>query len=160
MVAVSLKKFFSSRRRHTRCQCVTGVQTCALPISEEGNPAGLSSCSGGLRPLVAQGCQNRRRQQGSEPGWFVRGLSCRHKALLVQNLGIGSGLLSRCLLARPKGLLAGDAFTQTWIPPAARDGGIRSGLSALSVSCRMRTGCQWDNPRKTSRVLLQRLLRT
>ena len=34
MVAVSLKKFFfSSRRRHTRYPLVTGVQTCALPIS-------------------------------------------------------------------------------------------------------------------------------
>src|SRR3546814_4838100 len=28
--------FFSSRRRHTRCALVTGVQTCALPISSEG----------------------------------------------------------------------------------------------------------------------------
>src|SRR3546814_3197490 len=27
--------FFSSRRRHTRCALVTGVQTCALPISEK-----------------------------------------------------------------------------------------------------------------------------
>src|SRR3546814_5272938 len=27
--------FFSSRRRHTRCALVTGVQTCALPISME-----------------------------------------------------------------------------------------------------------------------------
>src|SRR3546814_7614057 len=27
--------FFSSRRRHTRCALVTGVQTCALPISEQ-----------------------------------------------------------------------------------------------------------------------------
>src|SRR3546814_10486751 len=26
--------FFSSRRRHTRCALVTGVQTCALPILE------------------------------------------------------------------------------------------------------------------------------
>src|SRR3546814_4957175 len=26
--------FFSSRRRHTRCALVTGVQTCALPICE------------------------------------------------------------------------------------------------------------------------------
>src|SRR3546814_4257851 len=25
--------FFSSRRRHTRCALVTGVQTCALPIT-------------------------------------------------------------------------------------------------------------------------------
>src|SRR3546814_2314002 len=35
--------FFSSRRRHTRCALVTGVQTCALPISgyasfPEGDP--------------------------------------------------------------------------------------------------------------------------
>src|SRR3546814_4489050 len=28
--------FFSSRRRHTRCALVTGVQTCALPISHVG----------------------------------------------------------------------------------------------------------------------------
>src|SRR3546814_6067041 len=30
---ISLSFFFSSRRRHTRCALVTGVQTCALPIS-------------------------------------------------------------------------------------------------------------------------------
>src|SRR3546814_4936738 len=33
--------FFSSRRRHTRCALVTGVQTCALPIFNkvaEGRP--------------------------------------------------------------------------------------------------------------------------
>src|SRR3546814_1076052 len=28
--------FFSSRRRHTRCALVTGVQTCALPIYVSG----------------------------------------------------------------------------------------------------------------------------
>src|SRR3546814_14092564 len=28
--------FFSSRRRHTICALVTGVQTCALPISDAG----------------------------------------------------------------------------------------------------------------------------
>src|SRR3546814_10386514 len=32
--------FFSSRRRHTRCALVTGVQTCALPILA-WNPADL-----------------------------------------------------------------------------------------------------------------------
>src|SRR3546814_8923642 len=32
MSFVSLLFFFSSRRRHTRCALVTGVQTCALPI--------------------------------------------------------------------------------------------------------------------------------
>src|SRR3546814_1285283 len=35
-VCVSLVYFvFSSRRRHTRCALVTGVQTCALPICEQ-----------------------------------------------------------------------------------------------------------------------------
>src|SRR3546814_3100594 len=32
--------FFSSRRRHTRCALVTGVQTCALPISAIFSPSG------------------------------------------------------------------------------------------------------------------------
>src|SRR3546814_4118781 len=34
---------FSSRRRHTRCALVTGVQTCALPICDafEGDISGL-----------------------------------------------------------------------------------------------------------------------
>src|SRR3546814_2099332 len=31
--------FLSSRRRHTRCALVTGVQTCALPIFEHVQPA-------------------------------------------------------------------------------------------------------------------------
>src|SRR3546814_3322985 len=30
--------FFSSRRRHTRCALVTGVQTCALPIYYQVDP--------------------------------------------------------------------------------------------------------------------------
>src|SRR3546814_20932376 len=32
MLYVCIVFFFSSRRRHTRCALVTGVQTCALPI--------------------------------------------------------------------------------------------------------------------------------
>src|SRR3546814_12661119 len=32
-MSCSFSFFFSSRRRHTRCALVTGVQTCALPIS-------------------------------------------------------------------------------------------------------------------------------
>src|SRR3546814_16917107 len=39
--------FFSSRRRHTRCALVTGVQTCALPILDVAiigaGPAGLTA---------------------------------------------------------------------------------------------------------------------
>src|SRR3546814_7677321 len=46
---------FSSRRRHTRCALVTGVQTCALPISyHEGLPiAALEAASCGARILLS-----------------------------------------------------------------------------------------------------------
>src|SRR3546814_19486852 len=39
--------FFSSRRRHTRCALVTGVQTCALPISLHHLRWSPSPCRGG-----------------------------------------------------------------------------------------------------------------
>src|SRR3546814_1924550 len=39
--------FFSSRRRHTRCALVTGVQTCALPIYQ-----GIENVAG--KRLVAE----------------------------------------------------------------------------------------------------------
>src|SRR3546814_5894948 len=32
MIIIYVCFFFSSKRRHTRCALVTGVQTCALPI--------------------------------------------------------------------------------------------------------------------------------
>src|SRR3546814_11752475 len=38
--------FFSSRRRHTRCALVTGVQTCALPIYVP--PADVSNNEGSM----------------------------------------------------------------------------------------------------------------
>src|SRR3546814_13823005 len=34
LAAVNCLCFFSSSRRHTSCSLVTGVQTCALPISD------------------------------------------------------------------------------------------------------------------------------
>src|SRR3546814_8451269 len=43
--------FFSSRRRHTSCALVTGVQTCALPIF----PAG----EGGRRKVAPHACRVR-----------------------------------------------------------------------------------------------------
>src|SRR3546814_10617333 len=42
--------FFSSRRRHTRCALVTGVQTCALPISSDPE----ACAHGGAEPLSDQ----------------------------------------------------------------------------------------------------------
>src|SRR3546814_1427984 len=50
--------FFSSRRRHTRCALVTGVQTCALPISMEALASGtpvVAFPSGALPEIVEHG---------------------------------------------------------------------------------------------------------
>src|SRR3546814_5076641 len=46
--------FFSSRRRHTRCALVTGVQTCALPICSpvDCRSITVSLPSGPTRKLV------------------------------------------------------------------------------------------------------------
>src|SRR3546814_4817934 len=43
--------FFSSRRRHTRCALVTGVQTCALPILRL---KGWCRIAGTAQPLLLQ----------------------------------------------------------------------------------------------------------
>src|SRR3546814_10964991 len=58
--------FFSSRRRHTRCALVTGVQTCALPIYERG--------TSNRAPPFQEGCRNsplRRYRQPPLHRWPV-----------------------------------------------------------------------------------------
>src|SRR3546814_1574706 len=44
---------FSSRRRHTRCALVTGVQTCALPISGRNPEQGRNAIVAGSRVIAA-----------------------------------------------------------------------------------------------------------
>src|SRR3546814_19142578 len=51
MLCFCFSFFFSSRRRHTRCALVTGVQTCALPISAR------RSWSGPTSPTVRRTCK-------------------------------------------------------------------------------------------------------
>src|SRR3546814_7797277 len=54
--------FFSSRRRHTRCALVTGVQTCALPIcfiNELIEAQGTDKIASGLRLESPGGLQLR-----------------------------------------------------------------------------------------------------
>src|SRR3546814_5689723 len=55
--------FFSSRRRHTRCALVTGVQTCALPISSRSPPA--------IRHLAASVALLAFTREGEHPQLFV-----------------------------------------------------------------------------------------
>src|SRR3546814_6895437 len=54
---------FSSRRRHTRCALVTGVQTCALPISL------YRTCAGNRPPRAPEGaCKVGDRRRCNRPG--------------------------------------------------------------------------------------------
>src|SRR3546814_4376788 len=74
MVSISLiivLFFFSSRRRHTRCALVTGVQTCALPIYRAGgiNTPGFSAV---LAPFQYFGPQKVNDVEiGAKTQWSV-----------------------------------------------------------------------------------------
>src|SRR3546814_2763266 len=89
VVVVFCVFFFSSRRRHTRCALVTGVQTCALPISwnfvgldcEVPEPNSFKRSWVGERPVIitrdAGGeihvVENRCAHRGSLLCWKNRG---------------------------------------------------------------------------------------
>src|SRR3546814_6309639 len=54
--------FFSSRRRHTRCALVTGVQTCALPICYLASPRNRNKVRSWFRKLD----EHQNQQQGKQ----------------------------------------------------------------------------------------------
>src|SRR3546814_2020201 len=58
--------FFSSRRRHTRCALVTGVQTCALPISRRSRRERGSPC----RPRRTIASPRRPGRCADDPGRY------------------------------------------------------------------------------------------
>src|SRR3546814_8770379 len=53
--------FFSSRRRHTRCALVTGVQTCALPIWIRRRRIPVSGAKKSRRSLGCGGVEDLHR---------------------------------------------------------------------------------------------------
>src|SRR3546814_9652357 len=84
--------FFSSRRRHTRCALVTGVQTCALPISlDRGDfkplAKGEASLEDGARTLVHVAAASIIRSAGFLPETPSSYIAC------------GGGRLNETLLA-------------------------------------------------------------
>src|SRR3546814_19199311 len=69
--------FFSSRRRHTRCALVTGVQTCALPISATSHAVANDDqmlaiiCVGSGHRILSENALNRsdaKVLKGCAPG--------------------------------------------------------------------------------------------
>src|SRR3546814_5542900 len=73
---------FSSRRRHTRCALVTGVQTCALPISQPSSSA--CACRTGAR------VDSLRTVAGG-----ARSQTCPRQHLCIIGCALGAVLCSR-----------------------------------------------------------------
>src|SRR3546814_10578993 len=65
--------FFSSRRRHTRCALVTGVQTCALPISLPLLPDArhLFQAVAHLNPIILTGCPRGNWAEAQKERWVA-----------------------------------------------------------------------------------------
>src|SRR3546814_8848317 len=80
--------FFSSRRRHTRCALVTGVQTCALPIFGRGDevitpPVSFVASTGsiahiGATPVYA----DVRDDQTIDPAEIEKKITPRTRAIM------------------------------------------------------------------------------
>src|SRR3546814_7609312 len=73
--------FFSSRRRHTRCALVTGVQTCALPISDARDGPAVRFAD--IRPRRDHGPINPIGGKPDTKGPL---------AILIASIGIGSSV--------------------------------------------------------------------
>src|SRR3546814_20302654 len=81
--------FFSSRRRHTRCALVTGVQTCALPIFGSSMTAWRSPHSTSfmpstaLNPAVSSRSDSAGRSVGKGLSPMALGIGAREGAAIL-----------------------------------------------------------------------------
>src|SRR3546814_5685843 len=116
--------FFSSRRRHTRCALVTGVQTCALPIYRRRASAERDL----LRPRRADRGGRRdpadpdRARAPVDPRASTTGASCHDPS---------GGTVVEALLALVIGVLAAAGI---WLVLRPRTFQVVMGLALLSYA--------------------------
>src|SRR3546814_10555353 len=107
--------FFSSRRRHTRCALVTGVQTCALPISLAATiaPDGHES----LHVIVTHLALSRASRQ-QQLNHLARIAPSSGELLMLGDLNCEADELLQHTLLRERALqpLAGAATFPSWKP--------------------------------------------
>src|SRR3546814_1735515 len=84
--------FFSSRRRHTRCALVTGVQTCALPISLPTVPPSAFPAS--IDHTTAEGSCGARPHAPAPLG--IAGCLLRCSPLRSEERRVGKECVSTC----------------------------------------------------------------
>src|SRR3546814_8062173 len=107
--------FFSSRRRHTRCALVTGVQTCALPISDRLYTPAADLPEGEQRIALKEIHLNRC--PSLVPLEFVRDADCERLGIDMQSSLANAELIRRAsdlpetlrqVFARPSRFPPGD----------------------------------------------------
>src|SRR3546814_10532837 len=79
--------FFSSRRRHTRCALVTGVQTCALPIAPDGRLFPAELLARAYRGAISRAAVSNGFQYGDPRG---------SPALRSEERRVGNECVSTC----------------------------------------------------------------
>src|SRR3546814_11534036 len=98
MIVHNCGVFFSSRRRHTMCALVTGVQTCALPIYSQ---------AGWMAVVAALDAVLMLRLGRMRPGWPRAASAVLGTALVIvlANWAIVSGQMGK-----PMGLLPWESM--------------------------------------------------
>src|SRR3546814_18653131 len=123
--------FFSSRRRHTICALVTGVQTCALPIFSRslyrGQVIGAAASAarpkqGGFQPIPALECQE----------WIGEGRIIPSKTRNLTRLTHAGLIMASSFALQP--LLAGPAPAQPAHLQLARTAEHRVGKKGVRKS--------------------------
>src|SRR3546814_7856484 len=85
--------FFSSRRRHTRCALVTGVQTCALPICLERVEDAQAGFQVGVADVLEQ-LAAQRGQHALDP--LAQGLAVWRQVQRSEERRVGKEGVSTC----------------------------------------------------------------
>src|SRR3546814_8679159 len=121
--------FFSSRRRHTRCALVTGVQTCALPISDDA----LSRDDEGL--VIP-------------PFLELNEAGDRHDILpaIALGSGVGVGFASRVKMISVRATAIGATRPRAPSPPRRGAPGVRAAAAAARRSPLRRSSARRKRP--------------
>src|SRR3546814_8397718 len=112
--------FFSSRRRHTRCALVTGVQTCALPISALEH-AVLESCRAKAAVVAADERESGLRALLNLGHTFGHALEAEtgYGDELLHGEGVAAGMVMAFDLSVQSGHCAPDDADRLRTPPGA-----------------------------------------
>src|SRR3546814_16766074 len=110
--------FFSSRRRHTRCALVTGVQTCALPIYPgdfSSLKAGRALNAPGIAPIahLCNGGDQVGNSEGACDGGGNELIGCRHDGAQI---AIGHVTVNQRSEERRVGKEWGSTCSSRWSP--------------------------------------------